>query len=212
VGNWVSPADLSAFIEVIFVNLVLSGDNAVVIGMAAAGLAPRLRHKAIAAGIVVATVLRVVFSVVASEMLTVVGLTFVGGLLLAWVCWKMWGDLRKARMEKDAAHPGELHVEFPHKTLRAAMCQIIIADVSMSLDNVLAVVGIARTNFAMLAAGLGMSILLMGLASGMIAGLLVRHRWISYVGLVLIVFVTVSMLRDGGVEIARHVGWLKSAG
>jgi YjbE family integral membrane protein len=211
VQNWVSPADLSALIEVVFVNLVLSGDNAVVVGMAAAGLAPKQRNRAIAAGIIVATVLRIVFSVIASELLTVVGLTFLGGALLAWVCWKMWGELREAHMEQDAAPSDGQHVEFPHKTFRAAMWQIIVADVSMSLDNVLAVVGIARTNFHMLVAGLVMSILLMGLASGLIAGLLARYRWISYVGLALIVFVSASMLWDGGAEIGRHVGWLKSA-
>jgi YjbE family integral membrane protein len=212
VENWVSPADLRALVEVIFVNVVLSGDNAVVVGMAAAGLDPKLRNKAIAIGIVVATVLRIVFSVVASELLTVVGLTFLGGALLAWVCWKMWCELRAAHLERSCGQSGEAQIEYPHKTLRAAMCQIIIADVSMSLDNILAVVGIARTNFHMLVAGLVMSILLMGLASGLIAGLLARHRWISYVGLALIVFVSASMLWDGGAEIGRHVGWLKRAG
>ncbi len=206
--NWLSPADLSALIQVIFVNVVLSGDNAVVVGMAAAGLPPQLRGKAIAAGIIAATVLRIVFSIAASEMLTVVGLTFLGGALLAWVCWKMWCELREAHMEADAEHPGEKHVEFPHKTFAAAMWQIIIADVSMSLDNILAVVGIARTNLTMMAIGLVMSILLMGIASSLIAGLLARYRWISYIGLALIVFVSVSMLWDGGREILIHAGWL----
>jgi YjbE family integral membrane protein len=212
VENWLSPANLSALVEVVFVNVVLSGDNAVVVGMAAAGLEPKQRAKAIAAGIIVATVLRIVFSVLASKMLTIVGLTFVGGALLAFVSWKMWGELREAHLEQAGGPAGAPHVEFPDKTLRAAMWQIIIADVSMSLDNVLAVVGIARTNFAMLAVGLVMSILLMGLASSLIAGLLARYRWISYVGLALIVFVSVSMLWDGGIEIARHAGWLKVAG
>jgi YjbE family integral membrane protein len=208
VENWVSPADLSAFVQVAFVNVVLSGDNAVVVGMAAAGLEPRLRYKAIACGIVAATVLRVVFSLAAAEMLTIVGLTFLGGVLLAWVCWKMWCELREIH-DDTLSMTGGVDGELPTKTLRAAMWQIIVADVSMSLDNVLAVVGIARTNVGMLVAGLVMSILLMGLASGMIAGLLARYRWISYVGLALIVFVAVSMLRDGGVEIARYAGWMK---
>ncbi len=206
--NWLSPADLSALVQVIFVNVVLSGDNAVVVGMAAAGLPPALRNKAIAAGIIAATVLRIVFSIAASEMLTVVGLTFLGGALLAWVCWKMWGELREAHLEADEEHPGEEHVEFPHKTFGAAMGQIIIADVSMSLDNILAVVGIARTNLTMMAIGLVMSILLMGIASSLIAGLLARYRWISYIGLALIVFVSVTMLWDGGHEIAVYAGWL----
>lgn len=210
VENWVSPADLSALLEVIFVNVVLSGDNAVVVGMAAAGLDPRLRNKAIAIGIIAATVLRIAFSLVASQMLEIVGLTFVGGLLLAWVCWKMWGELRAQHIE-DAESSGDTKVEFAPKTLRAAMWQIVVADVSMSLDNVLAVVGIARTNMTMLMIGLAMSILLMGAASSLIARLLARYRWISYVGLVLIVFVTISMLWDGGHEIARHMGWLPPA-
>ena len=209
--NWVNPADVSAFVEVVFVNVVLSGDNAVVVGMAAAGLEPRLRNKAIAAGIIAATVLRIVFSLAAAEMLAIVGLTFVGGLLLAWVCWRMWCELRDVDQDK-LSMTGGVDGELPTKTLRAAMWQIIVADVSMSLDNVLAVVGIARTNVAMLVAGLVMSILLMGIASSLIAGLLARHRWISYVGLALIVFVALSMLHDGGMEIAHHAGWLKAAG
>ncbi|HUA54438.1 MAG TPA: TerC family protein [Candidatus Sulfotelmatobacter sp.] len=206
--SWLSATNLSALAEVMFVNVVLSGDNAVVVGMAAAGLEPRLRNRAIAAGIVGATVLRIVFSLIASQMLTVVGLTFVGGALLAWVSWKMWVELREARIEGDAEDPGGRVVEFPQKTFAAAMWQILVADVSMSLDNVLAVVGIARTNLMMLAIGLVMSILLMGVASSLIAGLLARYRWISYVGLALIVFVAASMLWDGSREIARHAGWL----
>ncbi len=206
-----SPADLNALVQVIFVNVVLSGDNAVIVGMAAAGLAPRLRQKAIVAGIVAATVLRIVFSFGAVQMLEIVGLLFVGGVLLAWVAWKMWGELREARVEADAARPGERHFEFPHKTFAAAMWQIIVADVSMSLDNILAVVGIARTNFTMLAVGLVMSIVLMAAASSLIAVLLARYRWISYVGLALIAFVAVKMMWDGGRDVAVHFGWIAVA-
>jgi YjbE family integral membrane protein len=211
VENWLSPADLNALIQVIFVNVVLSGDNAVIVGMAAAGLEPRLRNKAIVAGIVVATVLRIVFSFGAVQMLEIVGLLFLGGALLAWVAWKMWCELREAHVEADAAHPGEMHVEFPHKTFAAAMWQIIVADVSMSLDNILAVVGIARTNLTMLAVGLVMSIVLMAVASSLIAALLARYRWISYIGLALIVFVAVKMMWDGGVDVAVHFGWIAAA-
>jgi YjbE family integral membrane protein len=207
VENWVNPADLNALIQVIFVNVVLSGDNAVIVGMAAAGLEPKLRNKAILAGIVVATVLRIVFSVVAVEMLEIVGLLFIGGALLGWVAWKMWCELREAHLEADADHPGETHVEFPHKTFSAAMWQIIVADVSMSLDNILAVVGIARTNLPMLVVGLVMSIVLMAVASSLIAALLARYRWISYIGLALIVFVAVKMMWDGGLDVAHHFGW-----
>ena len=205
--NWVNPADLNALIQVIFVNVVLSGDNAVIVGMAAAGLEPKLRHKAIVAGIVAATVLRIVFSVVAVQMLEIVGLLFIGGALLGWVAWKMWCELREAHIEADG-DDGEKHVEFPHKTFAAAMWQIIVADVSMSLDNILAVVGIARTNLPMLIVGLVMSIVLMAVASSLIAALLARYRWISYIGLALIVFVAVKMMWDGGLDVAHHFGWV----
>jgi YjbE family integral membrane protein len=208
VEHWVSPADLSALVQVIFINVVLSGDNAVVIGMAAAGLPPRLRNKAIAFGIVAATVLRIGFALVAVELLAFVGVLLVGGLLLAYVAWKMYRELREARLERDARHPGEEHVEFPHKTLRQAMCQIIIADISMSLDNILAVAGIAAANPRMLIAGLVCSIVLMAVASGVIANLLGRYRWISWVGLLLIVYVAVKMIYDGGKLVALHLGWL----
>ena len=204
--NWVNPADLNALIQVIFVNVVLSGDNAVIVGMAAAGLEPKLRNKAIVAGIVVATVLRIAFSVVAVQMLEIVGLLFLGGALLGWVAWKMWCELREAHLEADDDSDGE-HVEFPHKSFASAMWQIIIADVSMSLDNILAVVGIARTNLPMLVVGLVMSIVLMAVASSLIAALLARYRWISYIGLALIVFVAVKMMWDGGFDVARHFGW-----
>ncbi len=135
--NWLSAADLSALIEVMFINVVLSGDNAVIVGMAAAGLEPRLRSKAIAFGIVFATVLRIGFALVAVEMLRIVGVLLVGGLLLGYVAWKMFGELREAHLERDAAHPGEPHVEFARKSLRSAIWQIIVADISMSLDDVL---------------------------------------------------------------------------
>ncbi len=196
--NWLNPTDLNALIQVIFVNVVLSGDNAVIVGMAAAGLEPKLRNKAIIAGIVAATVLRIVFSLVAVQMLEIVGLLFLGGALLAWVAWKMWCELREAHLEQDANHSGESH-------------QIIVADVSMSLDNILAVVGIARTNLTMLVVGLVMSIVLMAVASSLIAALLARYRWISYIGLALIVFVAVKMMWDGGLDVAHHFGWVAAA-
>ena len=209
--NWLNPADLNALIQVIFVNVVLSGDNAVIVGMAAAGLEPKLRNKAIVVGIIAATVLRIMFSLVAVQMLEIVGLLFLGGALLLWVAWKMWGELREAHVEQDEAHPGEAHIEYPHKTFAAAMWQIIVADVSMSLDNILAVVGIARTNLSMLIVGLLMSIVLMAVASSLIAALLARYRWISYIGLALIVFVAAKMMWDGGFDVAYHFGWLKAA-
>jgi YjbE family integral membrane protein len=208
VQNWLSAADLSALIEVMFINVVLSGDNAVVVGMAAAGLEPRLRSKAIAFGIVFATVLRIAFALVAVEMLQIVGVLLVGGLLLGYVAWKMFGELREAHLEQDAAHPGEAHVEFARKSLRSAIWQIIVADISMSLDNILAVAGIAASNPKMLVIGLVVSIVLMGVASSVIASLLARYRWISWIGLALIVYVAVVMVYNGAVAVALHFGWL----
>ncbi|MEJ0068359.1 MAG: YjbE family putative metal transport protein [Pseudomonadota bacterium] len=206
--HWVSPADLSALLQVIFINVVLSGDNAVVIGMAAAGLEPRLRHKAITFGIVVATVLRIGFALVAVELLAVVGVMLLGGLLLGYVAWKMFRELRQAHLEADAAHPDTPRVEFPRKSLRAAMWQIMVADISMSLDNVLAVAGIAASNPTMLVVGLVISIILMAVASSVIATLLARYRWISWIGLALIVYVAVVMIYDGAKAVALHLGWL----
>lgn len=195
---------LVALAQVTFINLVLSGDNAVVIGMAAAGLPARQRSRAIAAGIAAATVLRIVMAVVAVRLLRISGLVLLGGLLLLWVCWKMWGEIRAGAdgealapsADADGAVAGE-----SGKTLWEAATQIIVADVSMSLDNVLAVAGAAQEQPVILAIGLVLSIALMGLAASFIASLLNRYRWISYVGLAIILYVAGSMIWQGVLDV-----------
>lgn len=201
----------SALMEVVGINLVLSGDNAVVIGLAAAGLPQGMRARAIFFGILAATVLRVIFAALAVELLLIPGLVLVGGLLLLWICWRMWLELRAgeaeaARLDEamsgtDTDRDGDVADARPTKTFRQAAIQIVIADVSMSLDNVLAVAGAARAHTAILIFGLVLSIALMGLAAGLIARLLNHHRWIAYVGLAIILYVAGTMVWDGGAEV-----------
>ena len=192
---------LAAFAQVIMIDLVLAGDNAVVIGLAAAGLPPERRRRAILVGIIAATVLRVMFAGIALELLQIVGLLLAGGILLLWVCWKMWRELRgPSEQDTEAAlAAGDAHV--PRKTFAQAAWQIVLADVSMSLDNVLAVAGAARDHPAALIFGLGLSIVLMGVAATFIARLLNRHRWIAYVGLAIILYVAGDMIWRGAWEV-----------
>jgi len=196
---------ITAVLQVIMIDLVLAGDNAVVIGLAAAGLPPAQRSKAILVGIIAATVLRLAFAAIAIELLAIVGLLLAGGILLLWVCWKMWRDLRGPGPEdtEAALTKGEAHV--PQKTFARAAWQIVVADVSMSLDNVLAVAGAARDHPYALIFGLGLSIVLMGVAATFIARLLNRHRWIAYVGLAIILYVSLEMIWRGFWEIEPHV-------
>ncbi len=205
---------LVALGKVIMIDLVLAGDNAIVIGMAAAGLPKELRNKAILVGIIAATVLRIGFAVVAVQLLQIVGLLLVGGLLLAWVCWKMWRELRDSRHsdalesleDSDLNADGSVAKGAPQKTFAQAAWQIVIADISMSLDNVLAVAGAARDHPNVLIIGLVLSIALMGLAATFIAKLLTNHRWIAYVGLAIIVYVAVDMIYRGAYEIGPVLG------
>jgi YjbE family integral membrane protein len=197
IAHLLTPQALTAFFQVIVIDLVLAGDNAVVIGLAAAGLPKEQRGRAILVGILAATVLRIAFAFVALELLAIVGLLFAGGILLLWVCWKMWRELRGPNeAEAEAAlSGGECHV--PQKTFAQAAWQIVAADVSMSLDNVLAVAGAAREHPAALVFGLGLSIVLMGVAASLIARLLNKHRWIAYVGLAIILYVSCDMIWRG---------------
>ena len=196
--------ELAALGMIIVIDIVMSGDNAIIIGMAAAGLPTELRRRAIVYGIAGATVLRILFAAVAFQLLAIIGLTLAGGLLLAWVCWRMWRDLhdRSAPAVDGGRAAGNAK---PTKTLRGAMINIIVADVSMSLDNVLAVAGAARDHMGMLVFGLVLSIALMAVAANYIAGLLVRHKWIAYVGLVIIVYVAGDMIWRGTHEIQTKV-------
>ena len=203
-----SPGSFSAFLQVIVIDLVLAGDNAVVIGMAAAGLPPVLRRKAILIGIGAATILRIMFAVIATQLLAFTGLLLAGGLLLLWVCFKMWQELNVPGDHEDTEHA--LHAANAivrpgaRKTLRQAVLQIVIADVSMSLDNVLAVAGAAQRHFEALVFGLALSVVLMGVASSLIARLLSRFRWIAWVGLAVILYVAMRMIYEGADQVLGH--------
>jgi YjbE family integral membrane protein len=195
-----TQASIAAFLQVIMIDLVLAGDNAVVIGLAAGGLPPERRQRAILVGIGAATLLRIALAAVAVELLAIVGLLLAGGILLLWVTWKMWRELRGQRR-----HKAGLAAETPRKTFAQAAWQIVIADVSMSLDNVLAVAGAARDHPYALIFGLGLSIVLMGVAATFIARLLNKHRWIAYLGLAIILYVAIEMIWRGFWEIEPHV-------
>ena len=201
---------LSALLKVILIDLVLAGDNAIVIGLAAAGLPEHQRAKAILIGIGAATLMRIGFAGVTTQLLQIVGLLLAGGLLLLWVCWKMWRELRAMHgMEVAGAAVGNFQINpdgtiagtAPRKTLAQASWQIIVADVSMSLDNVLAVAGAARDHPYVLVFGLLLSIALMGVAASFIARLLQKHRWIAYVGLAVILYVAIEMCFRGSLEV-----------
>lgn len=210
------PGSFGAFVQVVLIDLVLAGDNAVVIGLAAASLEPSLRRKAILFGIIAATVFRIVLALMTTYLLNMVGLLLAGGLLLLWVCWKMWQELRddpahqglaeevlarEALADKDLNRDGQTGAVRKTKNFRQSVIHILIADISMSLDNVLAVAGAARDHPVILAFGLLLSIALMGLAASLIARLLGRHRWIAYVGLAIIFLVAMRMIFQGGEEI-----------
>ena len=198
---------LVALMQVIGIDLVLAGDNAIVIGLAAAGLPKDQRKKAILVGIIAATVMRIGFALVTTQLLEIIGLLLVGGLLLLWVCWKMWRELQTSHAEEHAAVEALAEADLnadgtvaggaPRKTFAQAATQIVIADVSMSLDNVLAVAGAAHDHPTVMVIGLALSIALMGLAASYIANLLNRYRWIAYVGLFIILYVALKMMWEG---------------
>ena len=205
--EFLDPGVLNALLQVVLIDLVLAGDNAIVIGLAAAGLPQAQRGKAILIGIVAATMLRILFAGLATQILQIVGLLLAGGILLLWVCWKMWRELRASPAEpmeaKEAAGAaaGTTAEGKPRKTLVQATWQIIVADVSMSLDNVLAVAGAAREHPMVMIFGLALSIAMMGVAASFIARLLQNHRWIAYVGLAVILYVAVEMIFRGTLDI-----------
>jgi YjbE family integral membrane protein len=210
--DFVTADALSALMQVIIIDLVLAGDNAIIIGLAAAGLPPDQRARAIMIGIAAATLMRIGFAAITTQLLAVFGLLLAGGLLLLWVCWKMWRELRdqahlaemqaqEAIANADINADGTIAAGAPRKTFMQATWQIIIADISMSLDNVLAVAGAARDHPWVLVFGLVLSIALMGAAASYIARLLQKHRWIAYVGLVIILYVALDMIYRGGLEV-----------
>ncbi len=197
----VSHEAVIALLQVIMIDLVLAGDNAVVIGLAAAGLAPERRPRVILVGVIAATVLRIGFAWVAVDLLAIVGLLLAGGILLLWVAWKMWRELRG----HGRGGGGDITAAVKSKTFAQAAWQIVAADVSMSLDNVLAVAGAAREHPGALVFGLVLSVLLMGFAASLIARLLDRQRWIAYLGLAIVLYVACDMIWRGALEVWPHV-------
>ena len=208
----ISSQSMTALFQVVMIDLVLAGDNAIVIGLAAAGLPEAQRKKAILVGILAATILRIGFATITVQLLQIIGLLLAGGVLLLWVCWKMWRELHTSHQQQanfqslsaartiDAAGAA-----VRHNTLGQAIWQITLADVSMSLDNVLAVAGAAREHPVILIFGLGLSIALMGLAANFMARLLEKHRWVAYVGLLIILYVAFDMTYRGALEVWQDV-------
>jgi YjbE family integral membrane protein len=192
---WLSH-DLAAFAQVVLIDIALAGDNAVVVGLAVAGLPARQQRPAIMLGVAGATLVRIAFGAIAMRLLAIIGLLLAGGLLLLWVCWKMYRELRHQPA-------GGAHAAAPRKTLAQAMLQIILADVSMSLDNVLAVAGAASGSVWVLTAGLAISVVLMGIAAGVLARMLERQRWIAWAGLAIVLYVALHMIWDGAHAVAR---------
>jgi YjbE family integral membrane protein len=190
------PGGLIALGQVLMIDVVLAGDNAVVIGLAAARVPVAMRKKVILWGLIAAVVLRIAMAAVAVQLLAIIGLTLAGGILLLWVCWRMWRDISGS---KDHAAPA---IEAGASAKRAIL-QILVADISMSLDNVLAVAGAARDHLDVLVLGLLMSVGLMGAAANYIAKLLERYRWIAYVGLVIVVYVALSMIWHGWHDVQK---------
>ena len=189
--------ELTAFFQVLLIDIALAGDNAVVVGMAVAGLPQAQQRRAIALGVGAAAVIRIGFGAIVLHLLAIIGLMLAGGLLLLWVCWKMYRELRRK------PHAGSAAAE--PKTLRAAMLQIALADISMSLDNTLAVAGAARGHTWVLVAGISISVVLMGVAAGLIANLLERYRWIAWIGLLIVLYVALHMVWEGSHEVAEHL-------
>jgi len=204
---------LSAFFQVLMIDLVLAGDNAVAVGLAAGGLPRQDRRKVIFYGLLAAVAMRICFALITTQLLGIIGLLFAGGLLLVWVCWKMWRDLRAQaeddRTDADAvldSDPTTEPTDRPAKSFKDAFLQILIADLSMSLDNVLAVAGAAREHPVILVFGLLLSIVLMGVAASWIARLLHRFRWIGYIGLAIVLYVALHMMWEGHRQVVSDLG------
>ena len=210
---YLNAAAFAVFLQVVLIDVVLAGDNAIVVGSLAAGLPVDQRKQVILIGITAALVLRIVFALLVTQLMQLVGLILAGGLLLLWVAWKMWRDLRRdgiaghdADLHDRATPTGDVAPFKSSKSFAAAAWSVALADVSMSLDNVLAVAGAARDHPGIMVAGLILSVALMGVAANFIAHYIDRYRWIAYVGLAVIVWVALKMIRDGWHDVAPHVG------
>ncbi|HVM23139.1 MAG TPA: YjbE family putative metal transport protein [Sphingomicrobium sp.] len=201
-SNITEPAAFAAFIQVLMIDLVLAGDNAIVVGALAAGLTAEQRRKVILFGVLAALVLRILFALIVTQLLQVIGLILIGGLLLLWVAWRMWRDLRHTGESPGSAEvAGDEHSGMrPAKSFAGAIWGVAVADVSMSLDNVLAVAGAARDHPGILIVGLIFAVALMGIAANYIARVIDRYRWIAYLGLAVVVYVALKMIYDGWVD------------
>ena len=207
VSSLIDAASLAALLEILLIDIVLAGDNAIVVGALAAGLPAEQRRKVIMLGVAAALVLRIAFALIVTQLLQVVGLILAGGFLLLWVAWKMWRELRHASESAGSAEiVGDEHSGLrPAKSFASAAWGVAIADVSMSLDNVLAVAGAARDHPWILVFGLILSVILMGVAANFIARYIERYRWIAYVGLAVIIWVAGKMIWDGWHDVAPHL-------
>jgi len=208
-SNIGDPSVLAAFGQVLMIDLVLAGDNAIVVGALAAGLPADQRRKVIILGVLAALVLRIAFALVVSQLLQIVGLVLAGGLLLLWVAWRMWRELRDTG---ESAGSPEIEGDedsgiSASKSFAGAAWGVAIADVSMSLDNVLAVAGAAREHPGILIVGLILSVALMGIAANLIAKYIERYRWIGYLGLIVIMWVALKMIWDGWNHVAPVLGF-----
>jgi YjbE family integral membrane protein len=215
-----SVNELSVFLQVIMVDLVLAGDNAIVVGMVAASVPRQQRVKVLAFGIIAATIMRIGFALITTQLLEIIGLLFAGGILLLWVCWKLWRDIEQQRRERaaeraalaaEAAAHGGMPIDIKEapepvepKHVGKAIVQIVVADITMSLDNVLAVAGTSRGHDWILIFGLALSVALMAIAASVIARLLRKHHWIAYIGLAVILYVACDMIWDGSLDIVSR--------
>ena len=206
-AHFLTPDAISVFVQIILIDIVLAGDNAIVVGALAAGLPPDQRRKVIIVGVAAALILRVIFALAVTQLLQVVGLILAGGLLLVWVAWKMFRELHHAGESPGSAEiVGDEHSGTrAAKTFAGAAWGVALADVSMSLDNVLAVAGAAREHPWVLVFGLFLSVILMGVAANMIAKYIERYRWIGWVGLLVILWVAMNMIRKGWEDVAPSV-------
>ena len=209
-ANITDPSAFSAFIQVLLIDLVLAGDNAIVVGALAAGLPADQRRKVIIIGVLAALVLRIAFALVVTQLMQIIGLIFVGGLLLVWVAWKMWRELRHTGESGGSPEIAgdESSGLRPAKSFAGAAWAVAVADVSMSLDNVLAVAGAAREHPGIMIVGLIFAVALMGLAANIIAKYIERYRWIAYIGLAVILYVAGKMIYDGWVDPSVGIGTL----
>jgi YjbE family integral membrane protein len=209
---YLTPQAIGVFFEILMIDIVLAGDNAIVVGALAAGLPAEQRKKVILIGVLAALVLRIAFALLVTQLLQIVGLILAGGLLLLWVAWKMWRELHHSGESAGSEEVGgdEHSGVKSAKTFAAAAWGVAIADVSMSLDNVLAVAGAAKDHPWILVFGLILSVILMGIAANFIAKYIERYRWIAYAGLLVIVWVAVKMIWDGWDDVVPHIGPLLS--